>query len=98
MKPKAKKAPRRPKEYKKGRWNPDVELVQEDKYKESTSNELYLDCCIRCNNKNIIRAAITNNEKLLKKGIDEKKKISSLIAYWSSEVQWTALDYMIRNN
>lgn len=34
-KPKAKKAPKRPTEFKKGRWNPDIQLVDIDKYKES---------------------------------------------------------------
>ena len=87
--------PKRPKEFKKGRWNPAVELLEVEKYKESPENELYLECCIRCNNKNIIRAAITNNEKLMKKGIDATKKISQLNAYWSPEVKKTSLDYIV---
>lgn len=61
-----------PTEFKKGKWNPHIELVDVDKYKEGTDNNLYFDCCIRCNNKNIIRAAITSNMKLLKNGIEAK--------------------------
>lgn len=32
--PKPKKGPKRPTEFKKGKWNPHVELVEMDKYKE----------------------------------------------------------------
>jgi hypothetical protein len=96
--PKAKKPPKRPTEFKKGKWNPDIELIDVDKHKESFINEPFLDCCIRCNNKNIIRAAITGNDKLLKAGIASKEKISSLTAYWSPEVKWTSLEYMVSNN
>ena len=52
--------------YKKGKWNPDVELREEDKYMEGSGSEPFFDCCIRCNNKNLIRAAKTGNERLLK--------------------------------
>ena len=58
---KNKKAPKKPKLYKKGKWNPDYERIDEDKYKEGKSSELQFDCCIRCNNKNVIRACNNNN-------------------------------------
>jgi hypothetical protein len=93
-----KKVPKRPTEFKKGKWNPDIELLDEDKYRESKNNDLYLDCCIRCNNKNIIRASNSNNIELLKKGIDAKKKISSLCAYWSAESLTTAVDIITKKN
>ena len=93
--PKKPKAPKRRTVFKKGKWNPDVELVEEDKYKESPKNELFLDCCIRCNNKNIIRAAISENEEVLKKGIAATKKISLLDAYWSPDIKRTAIDEMM---
>ena len=86
VKGKAKKVQKMPTIFKKGKWNPDVKLVDLDKYKEDDKSDLYLDCCIRCNNKNIIRAAITENERLLKMGIEQKKKISQLTAYWSPEI------------
>lgn len=98
VKPKAKKAPKKPTVFKKGRWNPDIELVKIDKFFESEDDEPFLNCCIRCNNKNVIRAAETGNEKLLKKCIDEKRKISSLTAFWSPEVKITGLDLMIKHN
>ena len=65
---------------------------------EAPSSDLFLDCCIRCNNKNIIRAVVTDNERLLKKGIAETKKISNLLAYWSPEDKKTALDHIIDKN
>ena len=61
MKEKKKKAPKKPKVYKKGKWNPDIEVLEEDKYKEGKGNELFLECCVRCNNKNVIRACNTGN-------------------------------------
>ena len=98
VKAKAKKGVKRPTVYKKGIWNPDVELVKIDKYLEAEDNQPFFDCCVRCNNKNVIRAVNINNEKLLKKCIEEKKKISNLVAYWNPEAKYTALDLMIKNN
>jgi hypothetical protein len=96
--PKPKKGPKMPTEFKKGKWNPDVELVKLDIYKEHPQDQPFLECCIRCNNRNIIRAANTNNEKLMKAGIDAKNKISQLTAYWSPEMHLTSLDLVIANN
>ncbi len=67
--PKPKRAPKMPTEFKKGKWNPHVELAEIDTYKEHPKKELFLECCIRCNNRNIIRAAYTDNQELLKAGI-----------------------------
>ena len=69
-----------------------------DKYKEHPQNELFLDCCIRCNNRNMIRAAITGNDKLLKASIAAKDKISLLNAFWSPEVRDTSLYHIISKN
>ena len=98
VKEKKKPAPKRPKEFKKGRWNPDIELVDHDKYKDDPTDNLNLDCCIRCNNKNIIRAVLTENERLLKKGIEATKTISNLCAYWSPECQWTSMEHIVSRN
>lgn len=98
VKEKIKKAPKRPKEFKKGRWNPDVELVDKDFDKEDPSNELHIGCCTRCNNRNVIRATITENEKLLKNCIGATKKISNLLAYWSPECKWTSLEHIVSKN
>lgn len=95
---KPKKAPKRPTEFKKGKWNPFVELAEMDKYLEHPQKELFIECCVRCNNRNIIRAAYTGNENLLKAGIAAKTKISSLTAFWSPEVHHTSLDFIIKQN
>jgi hypothetical protein len=63
--PKPKKAPKRPTEFKKGKWNPHVELLDNNKYREHPQDGLFIECCIRCNNRNIIRAAYTGNDRLL---------------------------------
>jgi hypothetical protein len=95
---KAKKEPKRPTEFKKGKWNPNVELAEMDKYLEHPQSELFAECCVRCNNRNIIRAAYTGNDKLLKAGIAAKTKISSLTSFWSPEDTRTSMDYIVMNN
>ena len=69
-----------------------------DKYKEDPDNKLFLDCCIRCNNRNIIRAAYTGNATLLKTGMAAKDKISLLTAFWSADVDETPLEHIITKN
>ena len=93
--PKPKKGPKRPTEFKKGKWNPFIEVFQKDKYKEEDKENLFLDCCIRCNNRNIIRASVLGNAELLKAGIQAKDKISQLTAYWSPDCNITSLDLII---
>jgi len=78
--------------------NPNIELVGVDMQKEQTDSDLFTHCCIRCNNKNIIRAAITGNKRLLTLGIASKDKISSLTAYWGTEIKYTAIEYALFNN
>ena len=92
------KGPKRPTEFKKGKWNPGVELVDMDKHLEHPETKLFDECCIRCNNRNIIRAAHTGNHKVLKDGIAAKTMISSLTAYWSPECKVTGLDLIIMKN
>ena len=87
-----------PTEFKKGKWNPDVQLVDQDKYLEDPKSELFIECCVRCNNRNIIRAAFTGNDTLLKAGIAAKTKISQLTAYWSPDIKTNSLDYILSKN
>jgi hypothetical protein len=56
---KGKKAPKRPTEFKKGKWNPNIEIEKYDTIKEAPQDEPFFNCCIRCNNKNVIRAGVT---------------------------------------
>ena len=97
-KPVVKKGPKMPTEFKKGKWNPNVELVKIEKYKEDPSNEPFIECCIRCNNRNPIRAANTNNDKLLQACIQAKDKISLLTAYWSCDLSLSTLTLILMLN
>lgn len=87
-----------PTEFKKGKWNPNVELVEMDYSKADPTSNIFLECCIRCNNRNVHRAAATGNFKLLQRAIEAKKKISLLTAFWGPDVSETAIDIMIKNN
>jgi hypothetical protein len=95
---KAKKPKKMPTEFKKGKWNPDVELIEVDHYLEAPESEPNFECCIRCNNRNMIRAAFTGNIKLAKACIEAKKKLSQLTAWWSPEIKQTAIEHMVLKN
>ncbi|MFS8160370.1 MAG: hypothetical protein ACMG6E_09235, partial [Candidatus Roizmanbacteria bacterium] len=82
-KAKVPKQAKKPTEFKKGKWNPEIVLLKEDKYKFNSSDKPFFDCCIRCNNKNLFRAANTANETLLKECLQATKKISILTPFWS---------------
>jgi hypothetical protein len=75
-----------------------VKLAEFDTYKEHPQDHLFTECCIRCNNRNIIRAAATGNSELLIAGIAAKTKISLLTAFWSPDVKDTSLDFIIKKN
>jgi len=57
--------PKMPTVYKRGKWNPDIQIIQEDKIRDATDSQMSMECCTRCNNRNVHRAALTGNEKLL---------------------------------
>ena len=97
-KKKKKKPPKKPTVFKKGKWNPDVELVEVHSHREDQSSDLMLECCIGCNNKNVIRAAITNNGKLLDNAMQNTKKISELTEPWSPELKWCSMEYLVFAN
>jgi hypothetical protein len=73
-------------------------LLKEDKYKFNSSSKPFFDCCIRCNNKNLFRAANTANETLLKECLNATKKISILTPYWSPEIKFTPVDIFAAMN
>lgn len=55
-----------PKVFKKNVWNPDIELLNEEEEDiSSKTHEVKTDCCIRCNNRNVLRAVLNRDEKLL---------------------------------
>jgi hypothetical protein len=85
----------KPTVYKKGVWNPDVEVIDFDPNKESNSSDLIGGCCTRCTNRNAHRAALTGNQELLKKCVYATKEISSLNDIWSPHVKETLLSYLV---
>ena len=62
------------------------------------SNLLYLENSMTTANRNIIRAALTNNAHLAKKCIEEVNLLSSLMEPWSPEIKSTALEIAISRN
>lgn len=60
--------------FKVGKWNPDTIVLkpeQEIERFDKKDTPIY-NCCIRCNNRNVIRAVETNNIKLLRVVINAK--------------------------
>lgn len=97
-KPRVKKGPKIPTEYKKGKWNPHVELIECDKIKEDSSDELITGCCIRCNCRNIHRAINIGNNELLKSCLNAYSQISNLNSFWSPDSIMTPLDVLLNTN
>ena len=58
-----------------------------DLYFSSPETKLYTDCCVSCNNRNVIRALETSNLKLLETCIESKDLISDILVEWSIESQ-----------
>ncbi|CDW74196.1 ankyrin repeat-containing protein [Stylonychia lemnae] len=88
-----------PEEYTKVLQNPDdllIEDLEQDVFDNSPELKS-LDCCVQCANTNVIRAAATQNHDLMKKCIDAKQHISSLLIAQSPEFKWTPLEYAISN-
>jgi len=53
-----KPVPKMPTVYKKGKWNPDVEIEEQTSEFMNDKASAILGCCTRCNNRNVIRAAM----------------------------------------
>jgi hypothetical protein len=81
----------KPKEYKRGVWNPDVEVITHDPNKNGDSKDMILGCCTRCNNRNMHRAAYTGNAELMKRCIHDTKHLSNLNEFWSPLCEDTPL-------
>ena len=89
-KPKAKKAAKKPAVFKLGKWNPDTVVLEPEQEIErcGTSDQPMLKCCIRCNARNVIRAVQTNNMRLLKACINDKKNFANILfAPWSVDAK-----------
>jgi len=85
--------------FRKGKWNPDVDIVDCTLYRDKPGSDLLgADDSVAIANLNLIRAASTNDMKLLHKVFYDKDAISNLNASWSADDPTTAFDIMIKNN
>ena len=80
-----------PQVYKKGKWNPNVEIIEKCEQLESESSKPNFSCSARNSNREVIRAAYTGNRKLLDKILESDYKISRLTEHWGVENRLTAL-------
>lgn len=88
----------RRKKFRKGKWNPDIEIVKYDLFKNQPGKEIKVDDSVRMNNLNAIRAVFTGDLALMEKVFYDKKNISTLNACVSPDIQMTALDYLAMTN
>ena len=84
--------------FKKGKFNNLVSIVTFEKEREEKSDSILTTCCVRCSNRNVIRAVLTNNIKLLKECATDNKKISSLFDTWSAEIGYNSFYYAMTTN
>jgi hypothetical protein len=87
--------PKMPTVYKRGKWNPDIQIIQEDKVRDATDSQMTMGCCTRCNNRNVHRAALTGNAKLLNACIFAKAQITNLNACWGPDQPQTPLEILL---
>ena len=92
-----KKPAKKPTVFKLGKWNPETVLISDKEALEmnATSDTLNLQCCTRCNSRNVVRAVNTNNLRLLKQALSDKKNIANVLAPWSIECQHLNIISMI---
>ena len=97
---KAKKPPKpkkRPDTYKKGKWNPRVDVTKYHDLLMNPSGEIIKYGSTKTDNKNLMRAVYTKNYALLEKILKTDYCLSTLHQEWAPENSTTALEYAIRN-
>jgi len=91
--PKAKKMPD---VYKKGMWNPNVEVITHHRLLMDPSDDMVDYDSVKTNNKNLLRAVYTKNYTLLEKILKTDYSLSKLHQEWAPENNITALELAIR--
>ena len=85
-----------PSSFKKGKWNPNVEIPKQFEQLESGSVTPNFECGVMNCNRELIRAAYTGNKVLLEKVIHSDRKISNLMDKWGvDESSKSAFEYLI---
>ena len=88
----------RKRKFKIGKWNPEIELVKYDLYKNMPDKNIKIEDSVRMSNLNAIRAVFTNDTALMEKIFFDKNNISTLNACWSPDINLTAIDYLAMRN
>ena len=85
----------KPTVFKKGKWNPKVELATSCQQFSSQSAVPRFDCSTRNSNREVIRAANIGSKKLLEKIVQSDHKISRLTERWGIDNDTTALKVIL---
>jgi hypothetical protein len=80
----------KPTVFKRGKWNPNVQIIQKCLQLESESVVPNFECSTKNSNKEVIRAANIGNLKLLEKIAASDQKISRLTERWGVDNRTTA--------
>ena len=95
---KKKKEKKKPTVYKKGKWNPDVELIEVDDTLESKDNQPIDYGSYQHNSRNLIRAVNTKNHKLLENCLAKDFFFSDLYGRWGVDYDFNAIELAFKNN
>lgn len=83
----------------KGKQNTRIEEIPEIcEQMESKSNEIQSSCCIKCTNKETVRAAYTQNFKLLKSLLTSENTLSTFFERWGPERSMNSIELIFKNN
>ena len=93
VKPKIKKGV----DYKKGKYNIRIELLQKDDNLEGETTNIDNSCCVVCSNRNCVRAAETKNYELMEKCVNDINHISSIIEPYSITIG-NSIEKALKNN
>ena len=93
VKPKIKKGV----DYKKGKYNIRIELLQKDDDLEGETTNIDNSCCVVCSNRNCVRAAETKNYELMEKCVNDINHISSIIEPYSITIG-NSIEKALENN
>ena len=83
-------------DYQKGKYNLRVELIENDDNLDGEEDDVDNSCCVVCSNRNCVRAALTKNYNLMKKCINDREHISTLVNPYSISIK-SAIEIAIKN-
>lgn len=93
-----KKEKKKPTKFKKGKWNPDVQIVDKNEMLEDPSDQPIDYLNVRHNNRNVIRAVQTKNYKLLEACFKKDYFLTNLFDRWTQHSDFNAVELALKNN